>query len=346
MKLGREAEMPINELALSDVTLNLPLTKIISEEQLIHWQTVAAFYTYPYEYYRFEHSKIYQVENIKYKFNFDYDVICTYAKDKCFSFKFCNLISDPNNERTIVYEYKGHLKIPRIGQKKNLSYLFKPKKTEQPRVIKIKTINTNEANLVTKDCLFSNRTGINTKEPRFFMGYKNGILKSLTIMDLVAGKDLFDILMDDIAQKNGALNINERLLITLGLIVQHYQLIHLHGILHRDIKPENIKLIIEKFKKVNYLECLRQLEANEWQGGFDFIKYFDFDLSKLLNETDKKRCGTVGYIAPETFFSGEADIKSDLNSLGKVIGMIWGAAQPNQISDNEINNNIKEIRVR
>lgn len=65
------------------------------------------------------------------------------------------------------------------------------------------------------------------------------------------------------------------------MILEGIRDIHNAGIIHRDLKPQNILINLGTFKP-----CI-----------------IDFGLSLLLDETvsskSYKRCGTMGYMAPE-----------------------------------------------
>ncbi|MDO4587699.1 MAG: serine/threonine-protein kinase [Planctomycetia bacterium] len=127
--------------------------------------------------------------------------------------------------------------------------------------------------------------------------------------------------------------------IALGL-----KTIHQLGIVHRDIKPENI-MLEQKSGRVRILDLGLSASTNKFfpesikypeteifqKTGFEYLKteirYVDKD------DSSQKVIGTPAYMAPETYFQGKFDTRSDLYSLGGTFFFLLTGKQPNQWFD-------------
>jgi serine/threonine protein kinase len=116
-------------------------------------------------------------------------------------------------------------------------------------------------------------------------------------LEFVAGTDLFKLVSSE-----GPLEPQESLvyLIQLTRALEH---LHKFGVVHRDVKPSNILLA--------------------QRDGRPIVKLTDLGLARLASEDDFRitqagfTVGTVDYMSPEQARdSGEADIRSDIYSLG------------------------------
>ena len=87
---------------------------------------------------------------------------------------------------------------------------------------------------------------------------------------------------------------------------------HDNQIIHRDIKPQNIIVDVHTFQ----------------------MKIIDFGLSlhteSLLDRSHFKKCGTVGYMAPEVYNSHQKtyDEKCDMFSFGVIAYMLLEGVNP------------------
>ncbi|HVN04153.1 MAG TPA: serine/threonine-protein kinase [Bryobacteraceae bacterium] len=114
------------------------------------------------------------------------------------------------------------------------------------------------------------------------------------VMEFVAGQTL-----DHLIRQSGALPA-DRAASVLAQALDGIGHAHAMGILHRDLKPSNIMLPAT--------------------GG---VKVMDFGIARLLNAARMTRTGglvgTLEYIAPERVRGQEADLRSDLYSMGIVL---------------------------
>lgn len=96
---------------------------------------------------------------------------------------------------------------------------------------------------------------------------------------------------------------------------------HAAGVVHRDIKPHNL-----------YVTCVG--------GDHDFLKVLDFGIARLL-EPDVSGTltrtgavpGTPAYMAPELWLGGQADVRSDVYSLGATLHYLLTGAPPLGVAD-------------
>ncbi len=113
------------------------------------------------------------------------------------------------------------------------------------------------------------------------------------VMELVEGKTLLDVLSTRAKRSDKEARSIVRQ-VALALDAAHQQ-----GVVHRDIKPGNILVTKDGVAKVT-----------------------DFDIARAIDATRMTRTGlfmgSVRYAAPEAF-SGRADIRSDIYSLGIVL---------------------------
>jgi serine/threonine-protein kinase LegK1 len=130
---------------------------------------------------------------------------------------------------------------------------------------------------------------------------------SFTIMDLLPGKELFEIINEDRSGKR-PLTLKERVELTNALLMALKEQVIDKGIIHCDIKGENMLVDLGPPIVVNII---------------------DYGLSQQADSLDERYQGTPQYQAPETRFNGKVSSKSDIFSLGVVIAELWGAPRTN-----------------
>jgi len=112
-------------------------------------------------------------------------------------------------------------------------------------------------------------------------------------MRLIKGRDLQTVLADGPIPPARAVRIIEQ-------VAQAVHAAHKVGLVHRDIKPSNILL-----------------DDN------DFAYLIDFGIARAAGDTGLTATGgmigTVGYMAPERFSTGQADARSDIYALACVL---------------------------
>ena len=121
-------------------------------------------------------------------------------------------------------------------------------------------------------------------------------------MRLIKGRDLQAVLTDGPLSAERAVRIIEQ-------VAQAVHAAHTVGLVHRDIKPSNILL-----------------DEN------DFAYLIDFGIARAAGETGLTATGgmigTLSYMAPERFSSGQADARSDIYALACVLYECLTGSQP------------------
>lgn len=199
-------------------------------------------------------------------------------------------------QRTITIEEEGAFGIKKQGS------------DGLRRVVKIQLHSEKESNplsVLQREYELTKQAGhISIKKPYIIENPSNKEEHiSYTVMDMLPGKDLFDVMQDD-SNKTRPLSIQERIDLTYALLVALKEQVSDKGLVHRDIKPENIRVLL---------------------GRPIIVKIFDFGGAMQEDNPDRRLRGTAEYIAKEaatTPFS--PDIKADVFSMGRVIAELWG----------------------
>ena len=131
---------------------------------------------------------------------------------------------------------------------------------------------------------------------------------SFTAMDMLPGRDLFDIIRDD-RDKIEPLSTAERLHLTKLIVITVYEQTAKIHIVHRDIKPENLLVFRKLGQPLKVLVC-------------DFGFATKEGTKPILDGAH-----TPNYAAPEQFSRLRADQitpKIDIFGLGITLAMLWG----------------------
>ncbi len=119
---------------------------------------------------------------------------------------------------------------------------------------------------------------------------------------------------------------NVQLVLSVGIqIADGLQAAHALGIFHRDLKPQNVMLTDGGLVKILDFGLARRLHPEE----------ADFDPSKptvprttSLAETYTARGGTIRYMAPEQFVTGQSSVQSDIWALGVLLYELTAGRHP------------------
>ncbi|WP_133135387.1 protein kinase domain-containing protein [Legionella rowbothamii] len=193
----------------------------------------------------------------------------------------------------IVYEIEGTFKIDKT------SFRFKEHgQNGKSRAVKIQHHNYHHPEYTAwEEYNFSKRAShLAIKQPVF-----SGQV-SYTVMRELKGKDLDQILQDDLLGKN-VLTLENRSELTKALLKALKEQVTDKSIIHRDIKPENILVDMSTFPIT--------------------VNIIDFGLSTNADKPDGEYPGTPLYQAPELWDRVSQSSKADVFSMGRIIAELW-----------------------
>ena len=138
------------------------------------------------------------------------------------------------------------------------------------------------------------------------------------VMQFVPGQSL------DILIQRGPASI--QLVLSVGIqIADGLQAAHSLGIFHRDLKPQNVMLTDGGLVKILDFGLARRLHPEE--AGFDPSKPA-VDRNASMAETYTARGGTIRYMAPEQFVTGQSSVQSDIWALGVLLYELTSGRHP------------------
>src|SRR6202789_2961958 len=117
-----------------------------------------------------------------------------------------------------------------------------------------------------------------------------------------------------------------QLLLSVGIqIADGLQAAHGLGIFHRDLKPQNVMLTDGGLVKILDFGLARRLHPEE--AGFDPSKPAVARTASVA-ETYTARGGTIRYMAPEQFVTGQSSVQSDIWALGVLLYELTSGRHP------------------
>jgi len=138
------------------------------------------------------------------------------------------------------------------------------------------------------------------------------------VMQFVPGQSL------DLLIARGPASI--QLVLSVGIqIADGLQAAHTLGIFHRDLKPQNVMLTDGGLVKILDFGLARRLHPEE--AGFDPSKPAVARTASMA-ETYTARGGTIRYMAPEQFVTGQSSVQSDIWALGVLLYELASGRHP------------------
>ena len=117
-----------------------------------------------------------------------------------------------------------------------------------------------------------------------------------------------------------------QLVLSVGIqIADGLQAAHGLGIFHRDLKPQNVMLTDGGLVKILDFGLARRLHPEE--AGFDPSKPAVARTASMA-ETYTARGGTIRYMAPEQFVTGQSSVQSDIWALGVLLYELTSGRHP------------------
>jgi eukaryotic-like serine/threonine-protein kinase len=139
------------------------------------------------------------------------------------------------------------------------------------------------------------------------------------VMQYVPGESLDKIIA------NGAASV--QLGLSVGIqIADGLSAAHCLGIFHRDLKPANVMLTDGGVVKILDFGLARRLSAAEAE--FDPSKPRRDASKKQLRTTYTARGGTIAYMAPEQFVTGQTSVQSDIFAVGVTLYELLSGRHP------------------
>src|SRR5580704_15299263 len=139
------------------------------------------------------------------------------------------------------------------------------------------------------------------------------------VMQYVPGESLDKIIA------NGAASV--QLGLSVGIqISDGLSAVHRLGIFHRDLKPANVMLTDGGVVKILDFGLARRLSAAEAE--FDPSKPRQDASKKQVRTTYTARGGTIAYMAPEQFVTGQTSVQSDIFAVGVTLYELLSGRHP------------------
>ena len=211
-------------------------------------------------------------------------------------------------KRRVIEHYELVRKLGAGGS--GVVYLSNDTQLQRPVVLKLLVRGALTAEQMRTTYLREARLASAIEHPNVCAIYDVGEVddEAFIVMQYVPGKPLDRLIADGPA--NAELVISAGIQMADGLAAAHSL-----GIFHRDLKPANVILTEGGLIKILDFGLARRISVDE----------AEFDPAKPLNRTPAlgatytARGGTIAYMAPEQFVTGQSSVQSDIWALGVVL---------------------------
>jgi serine/threonine protein kinase/Tfp pilus assembly protein PilF len=237
-------------------------------------------------------------------------------------------------KRRVIEHYELVRKLGSGGS--GVVYLADDTLLMRPVVLKILKRGTHSAEDMRKTMLREARLASAIEHPNVCGIYEVGEEgeEAFIVMQYVPGQSL-----DKLIAKGPA---NVRLALSVGIqIADGLSAAHSLGIFHRDLKPANVMLTDGGLVKILDFGLARRLTREEAE--FDPAKPAPKDDDPLA-ATYTARGGTIAYMAPEQFVTGQSSVQSDLWALGVILYELASGRHPFARPDHDEFHTIRAIQ--
>ncbi|MGI4756116.1 MAG: protein kinase domain-containing protein [Janthinobacterium lividum] len=181
---------------------------------------------------------------------------------------------------------------------------------QRPVVLKLLQRGTLTAEEMRRTYLREARLASAIEHPNVCAIYDVGEIddEAYIVMQYVPGKPLDRLI------ENGPANVE--LVLSVGIqAADGLAAAHSLGIFHRDLKPANLILTDGGLLKILDFGLARRIRSED----ADFDPAMHAERTPLPSSTYTARGGTIAYMAPEQFVTGQSSVQSDIFALGVVL---------------------------
>src|SRR6204780_3206481 len=222
-------------------------------------------------------------------------------------------------KRRLIEHYEILRKLGAGGS--GVVYLANDAPLPRPGVLKILRTGLLSAEQLRSTVLREARLASANEHPNFCAIYEVGESEdeAYIVMQYVPGESLDKII------SNGAASV--QLGLSVGIqIADGLSAAHRLGIFHRDLKPANVMLTDGGVVKILDFGLARRLSAAEAE--FDPSKPRQDASKKQVRTTYTARGGTIAYMAPEQFVTGQTSVQSDIFAVGVTLYELLSGRHP------------------
>jgi len=223
------------------------------------------------------------------------------------------MLDNGRMKRRVIKQYEFIRKIGAGGS--GVVFLANDTLLQRPVVLKLLKRGTQTQEQVRTTQLREARLASAIDHPNVCAIYEVGESddEAYIVMQYIPGKSLDKVIGEGPA--NAQLVLSSGMQISDGLSAAHNL-----GIFHRDLKPANVMLTDGGLIKILDFGLARQLKRGNRE-------FYDFDpagpsaapIAALAGETYTARGGTIAYMAPEQFVTGQSSVQSDIFALGLIL---------------------------